>query len=426
MRIKAAIGDNLSTATVGNVSYGNAQTVSFFYIMTADPITNNNQAEVRKERADTNIPQKQTYSDLVSVHKDSALILMNYDTGSRIYSDIIGYQQYGIMTVPQSSYVNAVSIYKKEIWYEMVAGDDGKKVPTLVEEKNYHLVTNQSGNGTIYDFNVGNNRYYKYLFRFVQAGDKDSASLTEGFKEINIPIRVGWKGWTLTELHEVENVDKNKYADDKVYTASLTDVWKFKYNISPGDISQDLAKTAQDTLSQFPKFVHGPKNAMKGQVSCLLGRDVMPFDWQTITYSYGRDDSAKSTIDEGDWKWTAVYNNLAEPRTVDGFKLLNDSQGGPFDPHPRNSGGYTEELWPDAYYSGRTSNKQLDLLKYWQDFCYSGNPKLLKDQVGNKYIVQIHDTSSHIEEGWEKRPITISFSWTQIGDATDCQILEES
>ena len=58
MRIKAAIGDNLSTATVGNVSYGNAQTVSFFYIMTADPITNNNQAEVRKERADTNIPQK--------------------------------------------------------------------------------------------------------------------------------------------------------------------------------------------------------------------------------------------------------------------------------------------------------------------------------------------------------------------------------
>ena len=214
--------------------------------------------------------------------------------------------------------------------------------------------------------------------------------------------RVGWAGWTLTELHELEIVDKNKYGSNKVYTASLKDVWKFKYNISPGDITQDLSKTAQDTLSKFPKFIHGPKNTAKGQVTCLLGRDVQPFDWQNITYSYGKDSDAM-----GDWKWTAVYNNLDVPRTVDGFRELNDTHGGPFKPHAGNGGGYIEELWPDVYYSDKTSNKQIDLLNQWQKFCYSGNPKLLKDQIGNKYIVQIHDPSSHVEEGWEKRPITI-------------------
>ena len=430
MRIKATLGDNI-TSTIANVGYNNAQDVSFLYVFTGDEINRNNYKQILPVRTNPlNIPKKEKYADLVSSHDNDGLILMNYDAGSRIYTNITNYPQYGIMTVPRSDYVNAISIYKKEIWYEMGIDADGNYAPLPVEETNYHLVTNESKNGTVYDFNVANNRYYKYLFRFVYSSknasvaDKD-ASLTEGLKEIIIPIKVGWNGWTLTELHEVESVDKAKYGDNKVYTASLTDVWKFKYNISPGDITQEVAKTPQDTLSRFPKFVHGPKNTTKGQVSCLLGRDVQPYDWQTITYSYGRDNSVSPTVKKSDWKWSAVYNNLSEPRMVNGFSPLNDTQGGPFTPHPRNQGGYNEELWPNAYYADRTSNKQIDLLNHWQKFCHSGNPKLLKDQTGNKYIVQIHDPSAHIEEGWEKRPITISFSWTQIGDANDCQILEE-
>lgn len=425
MKIKATIGDNFSTKTVGNVAYGNAQTVNFFYTFTADAIDDNDIASVVEKRT-AEIPSKKTYTDLVSSHEKDGLILMNYDSGNRIYSNILNYQQYGLMTVPRDDYISAISIYKKEIWYEMVDTPDNKRVPKLVEEPKYHLVTNQSENGTIYDFNIANNRYYKYLFRVVYSSEAESASLVEGLKEIYVPIRVGWTGWTLTELHELEIVDKNKYGSNKVYTASLKDVWKFKYNISPGDITQDLSKTAQDTLSKFPKFIHGPKNTAKGQVTCLLGRDVQPFDWQNITYSYGKDSDAMSAASNGDWKWTAVYNNLDVPRTVDGFRELNDTHGGPFKPHAGNGGGYIEELWPDVYYSDKTSNKQIDLLNQWQKFCYSGNPKLLKDQIGNKYIVQIHDPSSHVEEGWEKRPITITFSWTQIGDAADCQILKEA
>lgn len=427
MKIITSIGDS-KTKFVGDVIYENAQIVNFLYVITGDRQTASNYQQIEALHEDQ--PLKKTYEELASSYSDSGLVLMNYNAGGRIYDSIPNYRQYGIMTIPSSSYTSAISIYKKEIWYEMVdANEDGKivKKPKAVEENNWHLVTNKSENGTIYDFNVANNRYYKYLFRFVHStSNVNEKTLAEELKEIIIPIRVGWKGWTLTELHEVENVAKEKYADDKVYTASRKDVWRFKYNISPGDVSQDLAKTAQDTLSQFPKFIHGPKNTMKGQVTCLLGRDVQPFDWQTITYSYGRDNPDSPTVSKDDWKWQAVYNNLPTPRTVDGFAPLNDTQGGPFHPHPRNQGGYTEELWPDVYYSDRTSNKQLDLLYRWQDFCYSGNPKLLKDQVGNKYIVQIHDTSSHVEEGWEKRPITITFSWTQIGDATNCQILEES
>ena len=425
MKIKATIGDNFSNKTVGDVAYANAQTVNFFYVFTEDAINKNNASAVVEAR-NAEIPQKKTYPELVSSHEQDGLILMNYDSGSRIYPSIINYQQYGLMTVPRDDYISAISIYKKEIWYDMVETSDNRRVPKLVEEPRYHLVTNKSENGTIYDFNVSNNRYYKYLFRVVYSAGNEGGSLTEELKEIYIPIRIGWTGWTLTELHEVEIVDKNKYNVEKVYTASLKDVWKFKYNISPGDISQDLSKTAQDTLSKFPKFIHGPKNTAKGQVSCLLGRDVQPFDWENITYSYGREDYTKSPVAKGDWQWTAVYNNLSEPRTVDGLRELNDSHGGPFNPFPGNAGGYKEELWPDVYYADRTSNKQVDLLNQWQKFCYSGNPKLLKDQIGNKYIVQIHDPSSHVEEGWEKRPITISFSWTQIGDTANCQILKEA
>ena len=343
------------------------------------------------------------------------------------------------MTASYSDYVNALAVYKREIWYDLeeVSTEGGKKIkrPVFKAEPTYSLVTNATESGTIYDFNVANNRYYEYLFRFVASSKQgDDTSLIEGFKEIRVPIRIGWNGWTLTELHEVESVDKGKYGNNKVYTASLKDVWKFRYNISPGDITQNISKTEQETLSQFPKFIHGPKNGRKGQVSCLLGKDVEPYDWSTVTYTYGRMNPDES-MTKSPWEWSKVSNVSSKPiifldddnkpiKIVDDY---NFTQGGPFTPHPYNAGGYSEELWPSdmVYYSDRTSNKQMDLLNHWQEFCYSGNPKLLKDQVGNKYIVQIHDPSAHIEEGWEKRPITISFSWTQIGDADDCQILKE-
>lgn len=392
MNIKLTVGQPNTTKmdylNVGQINYTNSQKVSFLYL-----ITKQKDDEVGKFILPTKHPYASTSSSnlgLTTLYPDNGLILMNYNDGARISSDIANYRQYGIMTVPRDDYVNAVAIYKKEIWYKQ----EGTTI-VPVEEKNYTLVTNQSDNGIIKDFNIANNRYYKYLYRFVYSGSgENDLSLTEGLKEIIIPIKVKWNGWSLTELHEQEDESGNVY-----YTASLKDVWKFKNNIQPGDLSQQISKTAQETLAKFPRFVHGPKDVISSNITCLLGRDVLPADIRNIDYLYQKE---KDKDGNNVWGWKGTtYGRY-------------------------NAGGYKEELWPDVYYADATSNKSVDMLEKWREFCYSGNPKLLKDNKGQKFIVQVHDTSSRIEDNWNGRPITISFSWTQINSADNVVIIEET
>ena len=385
MRINGYIGDK-TVKGVGGIPYTNSQEISYFYVTTRT-------AKDPSDKAGENIPDKKSYEDLKNTYRKNGLILMDYYKGGTLNIDN-GYR-YGVMTTPSQNYLNAISIYKKEIWHRPNPLDPQR--PIALEEDYWHLVTDKTEADIIYDFNIGNNRYYKYLYRFVYFGKKDSiitsnTVLTEGLNEVVCPIRVRWDGWSLTELHEVEN------SGGTVYRASLKDVWKFKYNVSPGDFTQNLSKTSQETLAQFPKFVHGPKNTITGSVNCLLGREVVPFDWMTVDYIY-----KKYNSDEGEiWGWCENYD-------FNGY----------------NAGGYKEELWPDAVYSNLTSNKQMDMLNHWRAFCYSGNPKLLRDNQGHRFIVQVHDVSSHEEEGWNGRPITISFSWTQIKNADDITVLEE-
>lgn len=391
MNIKLTVGQpnttKMDALSVGQVKYTNSQKVSFLYL-----ITKQKDAKVGEFILPTKHPYASTSSSnlgLTTLYPDNGLILMNYNDGARISSDIANYRQYGIMTVPRDDYVNAIAIYKKEIWYKQ----EGTTI-VPVEEKNYTLVTNQSDNGIIKDFNIANNRYYKYLYRFVYGGSgENDLSLTEGLKEIIIPIKVKWNGWSLTELHEQEDEIGNIY-----YTASLKDVWKFKNNVQPGDLSQQTSKTAQETLAKFPRFIHGPKDVISSNITCLLGRDVLPADIRDIDYLYQKE---KDKDGKNVWGWKgATYGRY-------------------------NTGGYKEELWPDVYYADATSNKSVDMLEKWREFCYSGNPKLLKDNKGQKFIVQVHDTSSRTEDNWNGRPITISFSWTQINSADNVVIIEE-
>ena len=402
MNIKLTVGQpnttEMDVSNVGQVNYTNSQKVSFLYL-----ITKQKDAEVGKFILPTKHPYASTSSSnlgLTTLYPDNALILMNYNDGARISSDIANYRQYGIMTVPRDDYVNAVAIYKKEIWYKQegtTTDSNGNVIPNIVpvEENGYTLVTNQSDNGIIKDFNIANNRYYKYLYRFVYSGSgENDLSLTEGLKEIIIPVKVKWSGWSLTELHEQEDENGNIY-----YTASLKDVWKFKNNVQPGDLSQQISKTAQETLAKFPRFVHGPKDVISSNITCLLGRDVLPADIRDIDYLYQKE---KDKNGKNIWGWKeTTYGKY-------------------------NAGGYKEELWPDVYYADATSNKSVDMLEKWREFCYSGNPKLLKDNKGQKFIVQVHDTSSRIEDNWNGRPITISFSWTQINSADNVVIIEET
>nr|DAV13242.1 MAG TPA: hypothetical protein [Caudoviricetes sp.] len=297
----------------------------------------------------------------------------------------------GISNDDQSLY--SISIYKKEIWYNRETGKP-------MEQDVWTPVVLENASGTIRDFNIGNNRYYKYVFRLVKNKIGGNVEYQSG---IIVPIKTNWQGWSITELHETD--------DPKVFTAAPKDVWKFKYNISNGAQTQNIAKTQQETLSRYPIFSHGVKNAVGGSVTCLLGREMINADYTNKEWVYEQDPSTT----EPNFIWRE--NN------------------GPF----KNLGGYRERLGRVQNFCGTnpdylsasvlgfrnlTSNEAVDMLDKWRDVCYSGNPKLLKDQKGQTFIIQITDPSNTTNESWEKMPEEISFSWIEIADAKDYRIIQ--
>ena len=156
MKMRATVGDQLTPPFVGNIKYENKQDVRFLYVIEQPAVTNNNLSLVQGDTVDEStkiigrsinyVPQKYAYTgttqnngvSLVSVFGKQGLIYMNYNQGGRISDEIYNYQQYGMMTVPRSDYVNAISIYKKEIWYDESQLDE-RGNPLAVEENNYHL-----------------------------------------------------------------------------------------------------------------------------------------------------------------------------------------------------------------------------------------------------------------------------------------------
>lgn len=402
MEVKITLGENLvpenhkillfdDDLTDNNTGIANKQEVNFFYLI--------NQF-IKKEDTGTldftNIGKKPYtgINGVIVTYSDYGVVLLDYITGGRISGKEL---EYGISTLPLDQ-TSGVSIYRREIWYnydpatnQLDLAPDGE--PTY-GEPTYHLVADGTNASAIIDYNVGNNRYYEYLYRFVYAGSGVSST---SFKEIKKPIEISWNGWSLSDLHEVEG------SNGKEYTTSLNDTWKFKFNISSGQQVQNLSRTEQETLGRFPRFSQGLKNAISGSVQCLLGRDVLPAIYSNSTYTY----TQTISDDVISWKWK------------------EDTFGAH---RPQNLGGYQENLIPSVQksYVRSTSNKSVDMLNKWREFCYSGNPKLLRDAKGQRFIVQLMDTSNTTQENWNQRPEEISFSWIQIQDADDATIIEEA
>lgn len=395
MKIQLTLGENLEASNHEilllddspedkDTLIANKQQVNFLYLINkfvTNPDTNNLDF--------TNIA-KLPYTGVNGVlvtYADYGVVMMDYITGGRISKDELGY---GISTLPVDG-SSGVSIYRREIWYNY--DPKTNTIDTRPDgEPTYHLVAEGTDSSAVIDYNIGNNRYYEYLYRFVYSG---SGILNTSFKEILNPIEISWNGWSLSDLHEIE------HSNGKAFRTSLNDTWKFKFNISPGQQTQNLSRTEQETLGRFSKFSQGLKNAVSGSVQCLLGRDIYPAIYSNQKYEY------KSSVvdDKISWSWEPKYDN----------KLTN-------------LGGYQENLLPSVQksYHKSTSNKSVDMLNKWREFCYSGNPKLLRDAKGQRFIVQLTDTSNTTQESWIQRPEEISFSWVQVADADDVTIIEEA
>ena len=81
----------------------------------------------------------------------------------------------------------------------------------------------------------------------------------------------------------------------------------------------------------------------------------------------------------------------------------------------QEQGGYVERL---PFCERLTSNESIDMLNAWRKVCHSGNPKLLKDNKGQKFLVQIISSSNtpSLSTG-QVIPDKIDFSWVEIGSA---------
>lgn len=329
------------------------------------------------------ISSKKKYNDIMNdENKDFLLFALNY-TAERV-NDLPMPLPDGIVSeklkmTPQRS------IYKREVWR-----DNNNQV---YYEKILHPVVLQNNVSRVIDYNVTTNRNYEYIIYLTdQNGDQTIQ------REIHFPITTKWDYWSISELHKTN--------EQNVYTTSENETWLFKFNVEPGEQQQNVSKSQQDTLGKYPAFSYGKKNYTTSSVSCLLGSEMLPFDFLTRNYVLVRNE-------DGSVSWgltqntSEVYGGYTESR----WKKLLDKCG-------------MDECVINVFDTKITSNDSVDMLNEWKKLCNSGNPKLYKNSKGQSFIIQITEFSNSINESWDKQPITINFSWTEIADASNARVIQ--
>lgn len=297
----------------------------------------------------TKTPDKVPYK-IDGEFNSEAVCLLNYQKGD-------GYQEEQGFSPMKSSETSLSSIFRQEI------DEDGNELTR------FYPVDTQISNFTMRDFNISNNRRYRYvLYPLDQSAE--STTLLKSTADLD---KIHWQGWSITELHPIDSTNKK-------FTAEPKDVWIFNLNVETGEQTQNISRSEQQTLGRFNRYSQGKLNYVSGSVSCLLGRDVLP----------------------------ASY-------------VINKNKNGSI--YYKNEGGYQEVL---PYGGPLTSNERVDMLLAWRNVVMSSNPKLLKDRAGQSFIVTLNSATNKPINAVGMQPNTISFTWTQIGSTEDVQIIDDN
>lgn len=282
----------------------------------------------------------------------------------------------------KSSTQDYSSVFKQEI------AEDGAELTTLIN------VSDEVTNFKFRDFNVSNDRTYKYILypldkplgegsdskkyekrvAYVKAPCCQSGEyVTDACNEGEISYKpIHWDGWSVTELHPV-------LGNSKKYTATADDVWLFNLNVQTGEQTQNINRNNQQTLGQFDKYSSGRQNFVSGSVNCLLGSQVVPANYVLKTL----------TGEQKRYK-TSGYQEV---------RIFNQDI---------------------------TSNERVDMLFAWRKLVKSNNPKLLKDREGQSFLITITNSGNTPMDNVRRQPNTISFNWVQIGTTEGLQIVDEN
>ena len=309
----------------------------------------------------TKKPTEKDYSELIDTTKESpeeknVVLALNYSAEMWLNDQL--YPCTGLTEVGVASYRTA-SVYKQEIW-------DGGGESVL------HPVAIDMQETFLRDFNIANGRTYEYyVLPRGNVGENSAARFV---------ISTNWQDWSLTELHPV-------VGEPKRYTADLSDVWIFRYNVEIGEQAQNISKTQQDNLTAYPRFSRGQMNNVSSSVTALLGSEMLPYSFVTTQRKYNPT--------TGTW----------EEQNIPGV-----------------TGGYTERL---RFVSRLTSNQAIDILQAWRQVPFSANPKLIKDRKGQKFIIQITSSSNTVSDTWDKKPDSVTFNWVEVQGMDDVIITSE-
>lgn len=292
---------------------------------------------------------------------------------------------------------NNYSIYRRE--YEVFGQDNKLFDPKNTDDNKgwYELkgpwspVIINSQIGEIRDFNIQNDKTYQYIIYpsdYLNGGAIENGSGLQLFANFDQtiffngqfdsqigkteypyaartgkPVAVHWEDWTIVELIPEEN-GKNIPIVKKTFRANLEQMWFFKYSLETGSLSQNISRNEFQTLGKYPKIGFGQSNFLSGDISVLLGSEIRPY--------------------------------------------RNDA--------------YVERLWMNNGDTTTTTNERALMLKQWRDFVYSKNPKLLRDNKGQAWIVQIMSGTTSAKTTYRNQPDTISFQWKQV-DSIDNVII---
>jgi hypothetical protein len=287
----------------------------------------------------TTIPTKQSYSQ--AIKNANSFILLNSVEDSTYNVE----PQVGLIGLTNAVGGAQYSYYKREVIDETTSPVTvGPLMPVKVATTAMYFV----------DYNISNGRKYQY----VVYPSATSAELGEQWANATIPldrpsIPVFWDCWSLSELIPVDISNQDIPSIKKEYSIDYKNIWLFKYNLEGAEQTQNITKSAIQTLGQYDRISHGRKNAISSSVSCLLGSEIIPYTGQ----------------------------------------------------------GYVERL---RFGQKLTSNERADMLYAWRKMVYSKNPKLLKDRKGQSWIVQILNGSNTPKENIGKIPDTITFAWTEV------------
>lgn len=321
------------------------------------------------ERSITKQGDELSYTEVFTTYRDEEPIYFRYveDPTYDLEPD------YGLYTLVKGG--NKFSIYKREYQiYQRTYCDSYGQVRN--EEQAYvgewTPVAVRITTSLLRDYNITAGRSYQYIIypnsdnlqqQYANLVDESDTAHYADFGSTGLPVATHWNEWSLTELVPVENSVDTPIVR-KTYQADPNNVWLFKYSLETGAQNQTFSKNEMQTLGRFPKFGYGRNNYVSGDVSCLLGSEIVPY----------------------------------------------------------SSTGYVERM-RKGIKTPLSANEKVYMLRQWRNIAFSPNPKLLKDIKGQSWIVQITSSSNTPQNFYPGQPDTISFSWKQIDSLENVVII---